>query len=293
MAEFPIKKELVYVFWAKKDSTGVYPYGSDGAISNGTIEMMARARAFNSFSVNQAVPAQKTLLADGGVFHSYRPQPTEPVTGEMGFLALDQDLRKQAMGLVAYTEGQHSIQLMINNCFDYGKLCLVLNFKADIYDDSTGVVTPNKWWVEEYLDVEVFPQQNGGSGNPNDDVQPWVYATLFKEPSKTLYGATITNNDYGATKAFGRQYSSDNPVIYGTIVGNNSLDSYTIPSAYDPVGAAATYIQCWDDGTAQTYGSSAGNFELNASDNQVIDFATAPGTGSIHVFKLEFNGGGC
>src|SRR5689334_20390013 len=99
MAEFSMKKELGYAFWAKKDSTGVYPYRADGAISNGTIEMMARARAFQSFGLTQNVPAQKTLLADGSIFHSYRPQPTDPVTGEMGFLALDKDLRKQAMGL--------------------------------------------------------------------------------------------------------------------------------------------------------------------------------------------------
>lgn len=293
MAEFPIKKELVYAFWAKKDTTGIYPYGSDGAISNGTIEMMARARAFQSFALTQNVPAQKVLLADGGIFDSYRPQPTDPVTGNMGFLALDQDLRKQAMGLVAYTEGQHSVQLMINNCFDYGKLCLVLNFKANIYDDTTGVVTQNKWWVEEYLDVEVFPQQPGGSGNPNDDPQPWTYATLFKEPGKSLYGATFTNVNYGATKGFGRMYSSDNPVIYGTIVGNNVLTEYDIPAAYVPVADAATAIQMWDDGVEQTFGSGAGTFNLDNANIQQIEFGTAPPTGSIHVFKLEFDGGGC
>lgn len=293
MAEFPMKKELVYAFWSKKDTTGVYPYGADGAISNGNIEMMARARAFQSFGVTQNVPAQKTLLADGGIFHAYRPQPTEPVTGDMGFLALDQDLRKQAMGLTAFTEGEHVTQLMINNCFDYGKLCLVLNYKADIYDSSTGTVTQGKWWVEEYFDAEVFPQQPGGSGNPNDDPQPWTYATLFKEPSKTLNGVTITNGNYGATKGFGRMYSSDNPVIYGTVVGDNSTTEFTIPSDYDPIGAAATYIQCWDDGVEQTYGTDAGEFELQSSNNQILDFATAPAAGSIHVFKLEFNGGGC
>lgn len=293
MAEFPIKKELVYAFWAVKNSTGVYPFGSTGSIANGNIAMMARARAVQTFGVEQAVPAQKTLLADGGVFHAYRPQPTEPVTGNMGFLALDQDLRKQAMGLAAYIEGQHSVQLMINNCFDYGQLCLVLNFKADIYDDSTGIVTTGKWWVEEYLDVEVFSQQPGGSGNPNDDAQIWNYATLFKEPSKSLYGETFTNANYGATKGFGRQYSSDNPVIYGTIVGNNALTTYTIPSTYVPVADATTAIQMWDDGIEQNYGVAPGEFDLDDVNIQEIDFATAPPTGSIHVFKLEFDGGGC
>lgn len=287
MATFPMKKELVYAFWSKKDTTGVYPYGADGAITNGTIEMMARARAFQTFTITQNVPAQKTLLADGGIFHAYRPQPTEPVTGDMGFLALDRDLRKQAMGLTAYTEGQHSVLLMINNCFDYGKLCLVLNYKADIYDDTTGVVTPNKWWVEEYLDMEVFPIVPGGSGNPNDDPQVWNYSTLFKEPSKTLYGATITNGDYGAAKGFGRMYSSDNPVIYGTVVGDNAEDEYTIPAAYVPAAQAATAIQVWDDGVAQVYTT---DFALAT---QVLDFVVAPPTGSIHVFKLEFVGDGC
>jgi hypothetical protein len=293
MAEFPMKKELVYAFWSKKDPTGVYPYGKDGAISNGNIEMMGRARAFQSFAITQNVPAQKVLLADGGIFDAYRPQPTEPVTGTMGFLALDQELRAESMGLEIYTEGQHAVQLMINNCFDYGKLCLVLNFKASIYDDTTGVVTPNKWWVEEYLDMEVFPQQPGGSGNPNDDPQPWTYSTLFKEPSKTLYGATITNVNYGASKGFGRMYSSDNPVIYGTIVGNNALTAYVIPSAYVPVADAASAIQMWDDGTEQVFGTDPGEFDLDNTNIQEIDFATAPGTGSIHVFKLEFDGGGC
>lgn len=291
MAEFPMKKELTYAFWAVKDSTGVYPYGNDGTIANGEISMMARARGVQTFNITQNAPAVKTLIADGGVFHSYRPQPTESVTAEAATVALDQDLRVQSLGLTAHTEGQHSVMLATNSCFDYAKLCMVLCFAADIYDDSTGVTTPGKWWIEEYLDCDIFAAIAGGSGNPNDDPQPWNYSMTFREPSTTLHGETITTGDYGASKGFARMYSSDYPVIYGAIVGDSSTTQFAIPSAYDPVGASATYVQCWDDGTEQNYGSSAGEFELNSSDNQQIDFATAPAAGSIHIFKLEFNAG--
>ncbi|MGB1285064.1 MAG: hypothetical protein ACPG7F_00910 [Aggregatilineales bacterium] len=293
MAEFPIKKEIVYTFWAVKNSTGVYPFGKTGTISAGALSMMAQARGIQTFALAQSPPAQKTLLADGKPFHSYRPQPTEPVTAEVGAIVLDQDLRLNSLGLTAHTEGQHSVILMTNSCLDYAKLCLVQVYRADIYDDSTGVVTTGKWWIEEYLDVDVFSQLAGGSGDPTADPEPWTYDILFREPSTTLHGETLTTADYGAAKGFGRMYSSDYPVIYGAIVGDNSTTAYTIPSGFDPVGNAATYIQMWDDGIEQAYGTSAGEFELDSSNNQQINFATAPETDSIHIFKLEFNGSGC
>lgn len=291
MAQHPIKKELTYTFWAVKDSTGVYPYGNDGTMANGDISMMSRARGLQTFGVTQNAPAVKTLLADGGPFHTYRPQPIESVTAEVAAISLDKDLRVQSLGLSAYTEGQHSVLLGTNSCFDYAKLCLVLCYAADIYDDSTGVTTQGKWWIEEYLDCDIFSAMAGGSGNPNDDPQQWTYSVTFREPSKALHGESITTANYGASKGFVRMYSSDNPVVYGTVLGDASTTQFTIPADYDPVGASATYVQCWDDGVEQNYGSSAGEFELNSSNNQLIDFATAPTTGSVHVFKLEFTSG--
>lgn len=290
MAEFPIKKEIVYTFWATKDSTGVYPHGKTGTISTGAIEMMAQARGIQTWGVTQNVPGQKVLLADGGVFHTYRPQPTESVTAEVGALVLDQDLRLNSLGLTAHTEGQHSVILMNNSCLDYAQLSIINVYRADIYDDSTGTVSTGKWWIEEYLDVEVFSQIAGGSGDPSADPESWTYDILFREPSKALHGETLTTADYGASKGFGRMYSSDYPVVFGTVVGDGSTTDFTIPAGFDPVGESATYIQCWDDGSEMTYGSSAGEFDLS---DQTLSFGTAPESGSIHVFKLEFNGSGC
>lgn len=130
MAEFPIKKEIVYTFWAVKDSTGVYPHGKTGTISTGSLEMMAQARGIQTFGVTQNVPGQKVLLADGGVFHTYRPQPTESVTAEVGALVLDQDLRLNSLGLIAHTEGQHSVILMNNSCLDYAQLSIINVYRA-------------------------------------------------------------------------------------------------------------------------------------------------------------------
>ena len=84
-----------------------------------------------------------------------------------------------------------------------------------------------------------------------------------------------------------RRYKSDNPVIWGTYVGDNSTTTFAIDSAYDPVAEAATAIQCWDDGVEQTYTT---NFSLSG---QNLTFVAAPGTGSIHPFKLEFDGSNC
>lgn len=293
MAEFPIKKEIVYTFWAAKDSTGVYPHGKTGTISSGALSMMAQARGIKTFNVTQSAPPLTTLLADGGTFHTYRKQATEPVTAETAALVLDQDLRLNSLNLTAHTEGEHNVILMTNSCLDYAKLCLINVYRADIFDDSTGVVTSGKWWIEEYLDVDVFSQIAGGSGDPTSDPESWTYDILFREPSTALHGETITTGDYGASKGFGRMYSSDYPVVYGTVVGDNSTTTFTIPPGFDPVSNSATYVQMWDDGTEQNYGTSAGEFELDSSNNQQINFATAPASGSIHVFKLEFNGSGC
>lgn len=292
MAKHIVNKETVFAFWAVKDSTGVYPYGTSGSISQGAGSMMERARAFQTLTVNQEQPELKTVRADGGVFHTYRAQPTVPVSGDLAFLTLSQDLSTVAVGTTLYTEGQHSIELVANSCITFAKIALLLNTRIDEYDDSTGVFT-SKWMIQEFLDSDAFPLDTGQSGDPSQDAPSYNYAVTLREGTKSLYGETFTTGNYGRTKGFKRRYTSANPVIYGAFVGNNSLSSYAIDTDYDPVAAASTAIQMWDDGTEQAYGTDAGEFELDSSDNQQINFATAPGTGSIHVFKLEFDGSAC
>ena len=75
-----IRKEGVFSFWASKDPTGVYQYGSTGVLASGAGAMMARARGFRSFAPAQNEPELKTIIADGGILHSYRADPTTPAS---------------------------------------------------------------------------------------------------------------------------------------------------------------------------------------------------------------------
>lgn len=281
------RKEVVFAFWARKDSTGVYPHGSTGAISNGSGAMMTRANGFTSLEVTQNEPAIITNVADGGIFDSYRVNPTEPVRATFGTIALDTDLSSNALNTTLYTEGEHEVELVSNDCLEFNDLVVVVNSRADLYNASTGIWTRNVWWVDEYINVTAFPLTPSSGGDPSVAPATFQYALVMNDISKTLAGETITSGNYGRGKGYARRYKSANPVIWGTFVGDASATTFAIDSAYDPVAEAASAIQVWDDGTEQAYTT---DFTLS---DQTLTFVAAPAAGSIHPFKLEFDGSNC
>lgn len=278
-----IKKETIAVYYAVKDSTGVYPYGSTGSISNGAGAMMAQAVGFTDLTVNRPAPAAKNLVYDGGVGTTYYPRPVEGVTGTKNLIILDEDLSAVVNSSIVFTEGQHDIELKTNKCYSVTNLALVVVSRAE--SRESGSEGEEGFVIEEYLNVRAFQLEPGNSGNPGDDPRPIPYQLIFEEPTTMLNGVAISNATHGHGRGYKREYWSENPVIYGAFVGNNSATTFSIPAAYAPVAEAASAIQNWADGSELTYGASAGNFNVSG---QTLTFVTAPADGVVNIFKLEY-----
>lgn len=272
-----------YVFWALWDTAGTnYITGTDGTLASAADSGMGRALGVNDFSVSIPEAPLIDRPGDNGVIGSFIANPTSGPSGTAAYISFDQTFDTKATKRSIKSVGPHDISLSSNICYDFSPMFIVVNSRAS--SDESGSIGEAGWQVEEYL--YVFVQPTSVSGKAINTAHNYTHRMIFNERGILPWGETITEDNYGLTKAWKSDpYWSPYPVYYHTYRGDGgSAQTFTLDKI--PAEADGTHLQIWDNGSALTYTT---NFAVNTSTGLVTFVSTDPASGQYAVCKVLFS----
>lgn len=273
---------LRYVFWALWDSADPdFISGTDGSLTSGEDSGAGRAQGINDLTI--AVP-EATIIdrpGDNSNLGSFIANPSSGPSGNDVYISFDQLFDVAATTRAIKAEGPHDISLSSNSCFVFTPIFIVVNSPA--MSDESGSIGEDGWAVEEYLYTFVQPQSVAAKAlnTPHN----YTHKLIFNERGTLHYGETITEANYGVTKAWKTDpYWSPYPIFYHVYVGDGqATQTFTLDKV--PVADDGDALQIWDEGAKLTHTT---NYAVNTTTGLVTFVDTTPGDGDFAVCKVMF-----
>lgn len=230
-----------YTFWGIVDSSG-YVQGTSGAISAGANSGMGRLKGVSSIAVNLPDTPRVPVQGDNGAITSFMLAPSELPTGTLATTVFDQTFSTKPIGLLVETESNWDFSGIFPACFDYARICFIVNSPASIQD--SGDLDVGAWQVYIFMNTTVMPMKPGEL--TTGAAQTFTSDLSFKRADKTIWGKSFTSVTNGSTSFAATQFASGYPVHCQTLIGNGAVTTLLLD--YTPVTTIADYVKVWKDG---------------------------------------------
>ena len=271
-----------FAYWGLWDTASPdFIAGTSGTLSAGEDSGMGRALGISDLSL--AIP-EATIIdrpGDNGILGSFIANPTSGPTGTATYISFDQAFDIAATKRKIKAVEAHDISLSSNVCYNFAPIHMVVNSPA--FSDESGSIGEAGWEVEEYL--YVFVQPTSVAAKAINAAHNYTHRLVFNERGILPYGETITESNYGLTKAWKTDpYWSPFPVFYHTYVGDGgAAQTFTLDKL--PVVDDGEHLQIWDNGTSLVHTT---NYSVNVSTGLVTFVNTDPATGQFAVCKVLY-----
>jgi hypothetical protein len=271
-----------FAYWALYDTASPsYIAGTSGTLANAADSGMGRALGISEFTATVPDAPIIDIVGDNGLIGSMIANPVTGPNGTAAYGSFDQTFDTAATNRVIKTEGPHDISLSSNVCYQFDPIFLVVNSPG--FSNVSGSQGEAGWIVEEYL--YTFVQPTSVSSKSMNTAHSYTHRLIFNERGTTHYGETITEGNYGVTKAWKTDpYWSPNPIFYHTYVGDGgSSQTFTLDKI--PVADDGNALQIWDNGSKLTHTT---NYTVNTTTGVVTFVGTDPAAGQFAVCKVQY-----
>lgn len=265
-----------YTFWAAL--SGTYPMGTTGTLANGASAGMGRLRGVSD--VNITMPVGETIYppGDNGVVTAFKTLPTELPSGTMTLAVLDQLFAAKSNGAVVYADGDWDEIGDGQPCYNFNDICLVFNSPANAQEssnlDEAGWVVTEVYKIQNQASILAQMQTGAAVSFPNQ--------ITCKRATANLVGRAFSTVNDGSTSFVVKQYMSDYPVTYHTLVGDASVDEITLNET--PAAATINAVQVWIAGVKKAYTT---DYTVTTA-TKLVSLVAAPGSGVKTVVKYKF-----
>lgn len=259
---------------------GAYPYGTTGAIANGSSAGGGRITGLRSVEITE--PAVERLFPTGnnsslGV--TFTMQPNELPTGNMTMGGLDQTFVGKSNGVILDTWAGWDILGFGPQCYNFAQMMFILNSPAKSLETAT--LGEAGWLVTVLLKVENFATTMASMNERA--VQEWANALTFSKSSTLPWGTPFTTVDNASTAFIGVQFSSDYPVAAHTYVSDGTETDFILDLT--PVAASANAVMVVKNGATTPMAYTTDYSVTPSSRTVALAAAGAAGDKYVVIYK--------
>jgi hypothetical protein len=270
-------------YWALLN--GSTPYGTTGAIANGSSAGMGRLRGVDTLSIAEPEAPRVYATGDNGVITAFLLQPAELPGGALSLGVFDQTYNIKSNGMKIFTLENWDMSLGFPSCFTFADQMHIVN--APMNSQESTSLDEAGWAVTMIMKTQVHSKMTGQVAT--GAVTKAENTMNIKRAATLPWGVALSTATHGSTAASYIRFASPAPVKMHTFIGDNSTTTFTLDET--PTAASAAAVALWQAGVLKTYASGAGNYEVNTS-TKVVTMGTAPGTGVV-VTVLYQHVAGC
>lgn len=258
-----------------------YISGTNSALANGEDSGMDRLLGISDFGATTPPATSVGRGGDNGNISSWMVSSTDAPSGNTVFGAFDQTFDTIAMDKTIKTEGPDDLSVTSSSCNVFVPIFFVINSPG--YSQESGSIGEAGFTVQEFL--YVFAQGTSVNTTSINTPHDYTHSLTFNDRGLTPWGETITNGNYGRTRAWKFDpYWSTHAVFYHTYVGDGgAAQTFTLDEL--PYVDSAVGLQVWEAGTKLTHTT---NYSVNISTGLVTFVGTDPAAAAVTVCKLKY-----